>query len=1339
MKNINSLTLDEKHQLDEKWNDNSLPCYKRNMTTPLYKYLETETFENILQCITTTAKKTKTTDRHVVAKLNGKYPGLSFTYLHYQETKELWVHDDQGLRVYDEERNYEYLDTTEHRENAEATVRYLHVNSTGARAGDILLGMHNISKDALLRIARGSIPPMKDDLDEVRLFPDLWTTFLSKLSSIEFFAEMTLDEREMWLEEHQRRGDYDMAEVGNVFVDVVDSGKSTFRNIDEDSLNTILGGNPQTPDGAWDLHQLREFFPRKPGSKAKRHTLIFFLRFWKVSSVYRKVTSFSGVVYDMTTGKIRKGVEDTSVAVFGGLAKKYDANGDPIVKQDFGVIMGDVEYVDYMSLLLERFSDHTQEDVDVIINTCRNFTPAGYKSLLQKIVRYAPEYVIIHDKEVEASFVLCVVLTLLMTHPGSFVPDIQRFVSGQESAFKRLAVAILEDSFVEDFSVLLRLMVTTFLSQRLSKWRPNEEDYLFLIDAAVNAVSERRMFQHDIEKGMTLPQYVISSTNSDLANVSALLDEVRSFGSDLGMVRYIAFNKGKSSPSTLPRPRTMEVHHCIDQHWAPEVVYFLPLSMVEKYRESGSRPFARIFKQIFTSVTGQNSRKVGRGLSGRMGEFTNNEVESVRVAQRLVLIAKTSDIGKRKTVEGTYKVEGEIDVSWLAGMCGPIQAKGKPMAIVTMNTTDPHQLIAIRQPSRGMKDGTLSDERSEEALQQVRTRLMEGGLPMKTIAPPLPGLDGYKVHLTEEGEYIFIKGKQIKSWAEIAHVDVSLPLHPRLSFGFEKALITMGDGVQQNADKNLKEMLSSYDSKILRRFLTYLSSHREVIEIARLSKDGGPTANAVMIEDCGTCQLMWLLTMLYPAAVQRVDGYVSKFRVKMRPLLWKIRDLVAGHLRELIDDSAPNDLYHLNTNTKVWPAFKDTSGRIPRSYQQDAVNEMIVKNQKGKKGHFLWMTVGLGKSLCAMMYLQYLQEQHALPKYIIYALPKSALKSILVEVEYFGIPINLLLPIKGWKRHAEADYVGSNDHLLPYHLNIIEHDHLRMMEEELLSKAADSFLIYDEVHKSLNDTKRTGVAIEVSRLSQDFIAMTGTPTTDSNTYKLIQWLEQVVEFEVNGDNFWVAANAMISKVLNTGIDVDKREVLADFDKESRKAYNALVPPSLGGTNVRPTAKEILKAFEICYEVCDTKIVEVTMEFVTQKKIGVMVVARNYKHQERLGKMMIEAGLKSRDLHLLKSGESLFMTDESVKKKLTPDYRVVIVPQQLSSGYTLTRMKAMVNGVYPSNAATRTQLEGRINRLTQQAKIIYYRTVHVGILTHVLKKHNDAASIQAVLTALADQV
>ena len=113
------------------------------------------------------------------------------------------------------------------------------------------------------------------------------------------------------------------------------------------------------------------------------------------------------------------------------------------------------------------------------------------------------------------------------------------------------------------------------------------------------------------------------------------------------------------------------------------------------------------------------------------------------------------------------------------------------------------------------------------------------------------------------------------------------------------------------------------------------------------------------------------------------------------------------------------------------------------------------------------------------------------------------------------------------------------------------------------------------------------------------------------------------------------------------------------------------------------------------------------------------------------------------------GQSIHLTDDSVSQGRVRDYKVVIVTIRQAEGYTLTRLKVMVTSVYPSNQATRVQIEGRINRIGQvgyphvvegeEKRAIKYVTVHCGALTWILENHRDAKSIEDVMRQLADEI
>lgn len=363
-----------------------------------------------------------------------------------------------------------------------------------------------------------------------------------------------------------------------------------------------------------------------------------------------------------------------------------------------------------------------------------------------------------------------------------------------------------------------------------------------------------------------------------------------------------------------------------------------------------------------------------------------------------------------------------------------------------------------------------------------------------------------------------------------------------------------------------------------------------------------------------------------------------------------------------------------------------------------------------------------------------------MPRYVVYTLPSSAIKSIIHEIQAFGFAANLIVPTKNANAHPLIKHVkrpGKSD-VDEFTVNLIEHDHLRLCEESLSAIAPQAVFIIDEVHKALNETKRTSVALSLSHLAEEFIALTGTPIIDSNTYKLIWWLEQIVPFEVNERNFWVAANGMVAKKVNTGVLVEREEVIAKMESAEKEKYLKLVPPGLGGKNGNFSNHDLSSALQLCYEACTKDMVELTYKCVKEGK-GVMLVAHTVSHQTKLQRGLIQKGIKESDIFLLSAGNSIFLTDDTVKEKKEHDYKVVITTIRKSEGYTLTRLNVMITCVYPSNNATREQIEGRINRIGQKSKSVSFYTVHVGLLSYILKKHKDARNLSAVLETLADEI
>jgi hypothetical protein len=1216
---------------------------------------------------------------------------------------------------------------------------------TGARAGDILVGASKATTGAVIHIFGEDVPPEQSHLDSIRFYTDLWDRFLIKLGAIPFFSRMEISTREMWLDINCVKNENSIGGEGSR-IELVQPGASDFATrIEEHDLDRLMKGNENEADGYWSHSEIENMIPRKTGSNARRHTLILIRSFWKLSTDYECARIFVGLTLCPIDASICVGMnerEGFEIFVLGGVTKNFQE------KLSRGQKKWDRKDTQKIGIMVKS-SRARFEDIDILVNDIletdmqmirhayRGFTCASYKSLLQKIIRFRPTRVELRDGiVVSAEQALLGCLAILATHPGSFVPDIQRYVTGLESMTKRVAVTVFEDSYLSDGEASLFSIISgSLLAQRVRSWRPDEELLKSWFRTALQAWEELVAVEVDYKGEVNKKPYLLDADNKLLENSSAILDELRSFPSDLGLARgWARDDPDLELTMANDTPEVMALAHCVDQHWAPGVVHYFEPEFIKAVSigHSIGQPFKQLFGVIWDKSSSLNPRRAPL-------ELEQEAIVEIRKAQNRFLQALQDDHTERETTGESFEMEYILDDSWIAGLVGPIEItlSKMPVMIVTLSSDDPLQLVAIRRPSRNMKDEKIDPKVEEAAILAAKKRLTLG-LPLNKAHVPHPSLADHRVFLVEgdDAHYVVQKGRGCErvTWEDARNLKIRLPVHPRLvDRSVENALAHSGCGVEEDAEDSLDMLVYTTERDVIRRALVYMSTFGSDIEMNRISRDGGGTYHSVLLEDAAAYQFMLEISLIYPAALSPKKNGPSRFTVPIGPLLWTIRERISKRISNItLGRDGWDQVPFRDESRTLWP------------HQIEMVEEMVARHVDGGKGHFLWVTVGLGKTSAVLSFLQYLYKEGKLPKYIIYTLPSSAIRSIVREIERFSIPVNVIIPLTNIKKQASAFsdldvLVSKVPDPVPYAINLIEHDHLRKCEETLLRVSPEVFLIVDEVHKTLNDTKRTSVALELAHLSHDFVVLTGTAVIDSNTYKLMNWLKQVVPYEVNTKNFWVAANSMIAKKVNTGVKVETLDIVASMSHDEEERYRKLVPAALGGENSNPVWSDWNEATNICYTASNREIVRVTKTLLDEGR-GVMVVTKDSAHQKLLAGMIREGtNLREDDIFLLTGNASIFLTDESVQKKEVRDYKVVITTVRKAEGYTLTRLSAMVSSVYPSNNALRIQMEGRINRICQKNEKILYRTVHCGILTSILRNHMKAKNLTQALEGLAKQV
>ena len=1235
---------------------------------------------------------------------------------------------------------------------------------TGAPPNSVLKACSPGIQGAVIRIHGGRIPVETSRLDAIRSYPDLWNAFLLKLGGLEDYSGLTRTQRQIRLEFQEVSNEKSIGHDDGCRIEFLEPGHGDiFDKLTEGQIDTLMQGNASSEDGYWSYSEIEEMFPRKPGSGASRHTLVLIRSFWSICTDYSQVDAYSGNIVDIDEGRTLDQCSTGRIFVLPNFVQTYRrptkrvktvAHGHD-TKSTWTPDQNDmsIAFVTTTEPLRGSYLDHYLVDKAFYDNVFKGFTPAAFKSLLQKIIRYRPAQVEVleHGVTRPAPEVLRATVLYLASSPGSFVPDIQRYVTGLESITKRLAIIVYEDSYLPDNvqSKLLSLVGAAIVAQRIKSWGPSRENIDFWLGIALEAYECAFAAVCDFHGAVSLRPFVFSLANSGLENTSALLDALRSFSTDLGLARAWATPTSPPGPvATVPGiqdmvtqhefPETMRIYRCVDHHWSPGFAHYFDTTYVAHLpiTRTPSRPYEPLFGRVWNASSGFNPRRANYVQHER--EFAADILEIDR-AQELYMQARRNTTTGRIETDGEHKVEYNIDVCWIAALVGPIEVKpkGKPVMIATLSTRDPYDISIIRRPSRSMITEPLTEEETAAGLAATRAALRKG-VPMTSATCPIDSLRGARFQLVGD-EYVIrtATGSRV-TWEDISQGEVILP-----ELAFDPSMLTMhyalshySAGVSADAMARFNQLLHDTDIAYIRRSLIYLGRYNPKIEINRISQEGGSTAAMVSIYDTGAYQFMLNISVLFPAALQP-DG-PSRFLVKCSPLLWDIDSITRRFVGGRVD-----------TGASPWDSvrFSDTSREL-YDYQEEIVDELVENNDSGQKGNMLWLKVGLGKTACVMSFLSILKQNNRLPPIVLYTLPESAISTVCKEVHRFGVGINWIIPVKmtAARKQQVSQIRGLGVALsvshscvpVPGAVNLVEHDHMRKCEDQFSLSAKDMFLVVDEVHKAMNDTKRTGVALELADLARDFLVLTGTPVIDQNTYKLIGWLSRVVDFDVNDKNLLVAANAMVSRKVSTGIPTTYEEIYAEMTAEQEAEYRNYVPPALGGSNGSPTITDWTRASDICYEASMTRMSSLTAELVEDGN-GVMVVAKDVAQQGELKDLIIEAGVNPRDIFVLGSGESIVLDDTSVESGDIHDYRVVIVRIRKAEGYTLTRLNCMVSSAYPSNNATREQMEGRIDRQGQTADRLWYYTVYTGLLRNLFENHISAKNLSVALASLAQEV
>ena len=97
---------------------------------------------------------------------------------------------------------------------------FINLSTTGARIGDILIGIQKCTLGVVIQINE-DIKPLKKHLQQLRESSDEWSKFINGLSTIDFFSKMSIVEREQYLRDNEVEEEF----VENINVNILNIGE----------------------------------------------------------------------------------------------------------------------------------------------------------------------------------------------------------------------------------------------------------------------------------------------------------------------------------------------------------------------------------------------------------------------------------------------------------------------------------------------------------------------------------------------------------------------------------------------------------------------------------------------------------------------------------------------------------------------------------------------------------------------------------------------------------------------------------------------------------------------------------------------------------------------------------------------------------------------------------------------------------------------------------------------------------------------------------------------------------------------------------------------------------
>ena len=1209
------------------------------------------------------------------------------------------------------------------------------VTVTGVRPGERIVGnvLKNNTKGSSMTFVDG-LRPLSSWVNALK--PHDFELVAALLSGTAMFANTSPALIKQWIVDntYEDNGVNMHLHDFNVRVtNVVLGGEDINKYLTPEDIEEFAGLGPE-PGGYWTLKSIYDRCLRNKVNNSDRDNghgvLIFRPDLWRIQT--GALSTYEGSYFDLDESL------ESSQPHHGILARDrvsrtiYILSGTP-----YAVITSSRStswnIKDAVAVVKSIFPD----DGDTINSVVKELgkMPGGFfRSFMQKIIRTACTYVthtVFNETTPDSrswrgDVAVATAFALLLCHPGEFNERLGAFVTGAESAMKRAAVSCLEDSSISTPMTVARILVRALLcKQHRGSWFPTTNDVRESIEMLTSAWSRTQCFNYDLHGDLSILGNLHDEPLSPSWAVYSCLRECGSFESDITMSALIHLNGWTTSNqwthtthtthtnTSMPR-YPMSLLHAVDQHSNPDFVYCFDF---EALSDLGYTSFPAVSRATWDLSSSYNPRR-GDILPDAA---TTPYIALLNTVQHYVyhITHNTPRIARTRIEGETQNIIGDIPEAVLCGMVGHrlVTVKNGKKYLVSINPHDISTRVVMMNPrakvaaSDDVKSGTFTITNSIK-IEAVRAfdKLLEHGFKLgaKAVAPYYWLRGGILYY--RNGEYMYELDGSTRPWRDYLTPFITVPLVASLPLDIsilERSLRYSDTGVISEWRSNLMTILSrlsiSYLTSLKSTIVFSITNNNSIV-FPSVDKDGEGTKYVAKFSDLVVVSALSEIATVVPFALTRTGS--RSFKIGFLPMLNTIADfvdeIIASRTIETMSASRTDD-------RRSWDLIQGDS-REKFTHQAYMIERLATSGRMA----IICSDVGTGKTLTMLEDVCRNIAENTMPPYFFYFTVRGGEQTAVTEAQRYGLKTTIVDPRIGSRKSKVANII-----LAPYVMNVIVYDQARLhgLDQALIDRAAEAFVIFDEFDTVVNPTKKTSIALDVARRAQRVVCCSATPVKDRHLEYLIPWLSQLVPFNVTYSNIWSAMAGLITGIVDLGITVIKRRIEAPLTQ--KEEVDAAI---FSSHPVRIPPRDFRALVNIYYNACFREQIRQTLEYAKTQCVFLVVGRKSQLFAAR--DALMSAGIRAEEIAIvgLEGGQTTFLADD------VSEIRIIITTIYYTRSYTATRATVMIKGVFFVSEATQIQTLGRIRRTTQRSKEVTEVIVHAGILTLVLERYDRERSM-----------